>query len=296
MGCRITYNRIKSAQPTTNNPQQTTTNPQPTTNTLNPHALVTNDDGIESAFLHRLVEALLPEFRVSVAAPATEQSWIGRAMSRRGEVEVGHHPSAFKGAEDAWAICGTPTDCVNIALGHLLPEKPDIVISGINIGYNTTEVLILSSGTIAGAIEGTLWGLPAIAFSKCVPSDIFQDVSQSNGQTSGAFSESLGAAARRAVEISLETLESPPPTGTILNVNFPPKTTHDAAIVQTRPAKIELGSLFEASGPGRFRFRYHEGIIMESGVDTDRGALDAGHISRSLLDFSKVGRESSKHE
>ena len=258
---------------------------------MKPHALVTNDDGIESAFLHRLVEALLPNFRVSVAAPASEQSWIGRAMSRRGEVEVEHCPSAFTGAEDAWAISGTPTDCVNIALGHLLPEKPDIVISGINIGYNTTEVLILSSGTIAGAVEGALWGLPAIAFSKCVPSDIFLDVSHSKGQTSGAFSESLGAAAKRATEISLAALETPPLKGTLLNVNFPLETTIDSEIVETRPAKIELGSLFEESGPGRFRFRYHEGIIMESGADTDRGALDAGCISRSLLDFSRVGRE-----
>ena len=101
---------------------------------MKPHALVTNDDGIESAFLHRLVEALLPDFQVSVAAPAFEQSWIGRAISRRREVEVIQSPSIFPSGVDAWAISGTPTDCVNIALGNLLPKLPDIVISGINIG------------------------------------------------------------------------------------------------------------------------------------------------------------------
>ena len=129
---------------------------------MKPHALITNDDGIQSAFLHRLVDALLPHFRVSVAAPAFEQSWSGRSMTRHGEIEVIRSPSYFPAQVEAWAISGTPTDCVNIALGNLLPEKPDIVLSGINIGYNTTETLILSSGTVAGAIEGVLWNLPAM--------------------------------------------------------------------------------------------------------------------------------------
>jgi len=257
---------------------------------LKPHALVTNDDGIDSAFLHRLVDALLPGFRVSVAAPAFEQSWIGRAMSRREEVEVVHSPSTFAGTEEAWAISGTPTDCVNIALGHLLPAKPDIVVSGINIGYNTTEALMLSSGTIAGALEGAFWGLPAIAFSKCVPKDLFPEVSRSKGRTSGNFSQSLSCAARRAALMSREALNSPPPAGTILNINFPPETEDSTWIRETRPAKVELGSMFEESRPGRFRFHFHEGFSIQADPDTDRAALDAGFISRGILDFSKVGR------
>lgn len=257
---------------------------------MKPHALVTNDDGIESLFLHRLVEALLPRFRVSVAAPTTEQSWIGRAMTRRGEIDVHHCPSTISGTEEVWSIGGTPTDCINIALGHLLPEKPDIVVSGINIGYNTTEALILSSGTIAGAIEGAFWGLPAIAFSKCVPSALFMEVSGSKGRTTGLFSESLGTAAQTAARMSQEALASPPPTGTVLNINFPPETTEGTSIVDTRPAKIEFGSLFEESAPGKFRFRYHDGMMVHAEAGTDRAALDAGHISRSLLDFSKVGQ------
>ncbi|MFO8027573.1 MAG: 5'/3'-nucleotidase SurE [Opitutales bacterium] len=256
---------------------------------MNPHALVTNDDGIDSAFLHRLVEALLPEFRVSVAAPAFEQSWIGRAMSRRDEVEVIHSPATFAGTSEAWAISGTPTDCVNIALGHLLPEKPDIVISGINIGYNTTETLILSSGTFAGAFEGAQWGLPAIAFSMCVPHELFPEVSRSKGQTSGNFARSLANAADRAALISKATLDDPTPAGTVVNINFPPETRETTAIVETRPAKVALGSLFEESRPGKFRFSFHPGKVIHAGSGTDRGALDEGHISRSLLDFSKVG-------
>ncbi|MGB0743694.1 MAG: 5'/3'-nucleotidase SurE [Opitutales bacterium] len=257
---------------------------------MKPHALVTNDDGIESAFLHRLVEAMLQDFRISVAAPASEQSWIGRAMTRRGQIEVQHQPSTFDGKAEVWSISGTPTDCVNIALGHLLGERPDIVVSGINIGYNTTEALILSSGTVAGAIEGAYWGLPAIAFSKCVPSELFLEISKSKGRTSGSFAESLATAAGTAARLSREALASPPPRGTVLNINFPAETTESTTIKDTHPAKVELGSFFEESEPGKYRFRFHDGMKIHADEDTDRAALDAGHISRSLLDFSRVGQ------
>ena len=258
---------------------------------MKPHVLVTNDDGIESAFLHQLVDALSQHFKISVAAPAFEQSWIGRAVSRHKEVEVIHSPSIFPQSVDAWAISGTPTDCINIALGNLLPEKPDIVVSGINIGYNTTETLILSSGTVAGAIEGALWGLPAIAFSQCVPGDLFEAVRDSNGRTEGRFNDSLIAAAQHSAEIALLTLQDPPKTGTVLNVNFPAETTPTTAIEDTFPAKIELGSLYKETSPGKFNFHYSEGTIIEAHPQSDRATLERGKISRSLLDFSKIGQK-----
>ena len=92
------------------------------------HILITNDDGIESKFLHAIASALESRFRISVAAPKLEQSWIGRAVSRRGEVTV----DRFSGLPwDAWSIGGTPTDCVNIALGNLLVlYMPGITIYG----------------------------------------------------------------------------------------------------------------------------------------------------------------------
>lgn len=255
------------------------------------HALVTNDDGIESAFLHRLVEALLPSFRVSVAAPTCEQSWTGRSMTRHGEVEVIHSPRIFPEEVEAWAISGTPTDCVNIALGNLLPEKPDIIVSGINIGYNTTETLILSSGTIAGAIEGTLWGIPAIAFSQCVPNHIFDSVRDTKGQTDAAFTESLMAASAHATDLAMETAHNREKTvGTVINVNFPAETRSGTPVVDTFPAKLQLGSLFSETSPGKYAFRYSDGIVVDSNPSTDRAVLEDGKISRSVLNFSRIGR------
>jgi 5'-nucleotidase len=256
---------------------------------MKPHALVTNDDGIESVFLHRLVDALLEHFEVSVAAPAFEQSWIGRAVSRHNEVEVIQSSALFPETVRAWAISGTPTDCINIALGHLLPSRPDIVISGINIGFNTTETLILSSGTVAGAIEGAQWGLPAIACSKCIPHHLFHSISAANGKAAGEFSHSIEHACRHAAKLALQTLQSPPKTGTVININFPEITTAETEIESTFPAKIKLGSLFKESSPGKYAFHFSEGLEIEPHPQSDRAALQRGKISYSVLDFSRIG-------
>lgn len=258
---------------------------------MKPHALVTNDDGIESAFLHRLVEALRPHFRVSVAAPALEQSWTGRSMTRHGEVEVMADATHFPEDVEAWAIGGTPTDCVNIALGNLIPAKPDIVLSGINIGFNTTETLILSSGTVAGAIEGALWDLPAMAFSKCVPVHLFDQIRGSKGQTGSDFTTSLKAAAAHAARMAVETLEDATAhVGCVINVNFPPETSARTAVVETFPAKLQLGGLFAESSPGKYSFRYSDGTVLEPHPKSDRAVLESGRISRSVLDFSRIGK------
>lgn len=258
-----------------------------------PHALVTNDDGIESAFLHRLVEALVPHFRVSVAAPAFEQSWTGRCMTRHGTIEVIHSPTYFSQEAAAWAISGTPSDCVNIALGNLLPQKPDIVLSGINIGLNATETLILSSGTVAGAIEGMFWDLPAMAFSKCVPRHRFDAISNAKGQADEDFDVSLQAAARRAAHLAREALATPEKLlNKVVNINFPIETTADTRIVETFPVKLRLGSLFTETSPGKYAFQYSQGKQIEHHANGDLSALESGHISRSQLDFSRIGQRS----
>ena len=252
-------------------------------------ALVTNDDGIDSLFLHSLVDALLPNFKVSVAAPTHEQSWMGRSMTRHGEVEVLRNNTAFPKEVEAWSINGTPTDCVNIALGNLLPEKPDIVLSGINIGYNTTQTLILSSGTVAGAIEGTLWDLPAMAFSKCIPREQFECISKSKGLVDPDLESSLKAAATHAALMALETLQDTSHIGNVINVNFPSQTSAESEIVDTVPAKLRLGGLFAETSPGKFTFRYSDGIEIDPTAKTDRSALSSGRISRSILNFSRIG-------
>ncbi len=249
--------------------------------------LVTNDDGFDSFFLRVLVDRLLEQFAVTVVAPESEQSWIGRGISRRGAVTVRADDSL---GCPGWRVGGTPTDCVNIALEHLLERVPAAVVSGINLGFNTTVPLVLSSGTVAGALEGSFNGIPAIAFSKLIPKEIFETVRDSNGFVEGEYFESLenSAAHARRMVASLIRGQWIFRQGTVHNVNFPLGVTERTPIRRTVPVNMKMAGLFERQGDG-FVFRYRQGTLPDDRPGTDVGALEEGEISHSLIDFTILG-------
>src|SRR5690349_24650044 len=120
--------------------------------------LVTNDDGYRSEGILALAEALKPLGSVTIVAPTEEASAIGHALTLR-------HPLRLeKIAEHTFSVDGTPTDCVNIAIAQVFKELPDFVISGINKGWNLGDD-VTYSGTVAGALEAALLGIPSIAVS-----------------------------------------------------------------------------------------------------------------------------------
>jgi len=249
--------------------------------------LVTNDDGFDSFFLRVLVDRLMEKFEVTVVAPASEQSWIGRGISRRGGLSA--TPDDSLGCP-GWRVGGTPTDCVNIALEHLCGEPPDAVVSGINLGFNTTVPLVLSSGTVAGALEGSFSGIPAIAFSKMIPKEIFEEVRSSNGFVEGDFFESLESAAGHAIEM-VENLISGNwiwRRGVVHNINFPLGTTPGTGVRRTVPVNMKMAGLFERKGE-EFFFRYRAGVMPDDYPGTDIHALEDGEISHSLIDFTRLG-------
>src|SRR6187455_99527 len=123
-----------------------------------PRILVTNDDGVHSPGIRLLAETLAPFGDVTVVAPIQEASAIGHALTLRRPLRIDTI------APNVYAIDGTPTDCVNIAITHILKGKPDLIVSGINKGWNLGDD-ITYSGTVAGALEGSLLGIPSIAVS-----------------------------------------------------------------------------------------------------------------------------------
>ncbi len=251
------------------------------------HILVTNDDGFDSFFLRILVDRLLERFAVTVAAPDSEKSWIGRGISRQGNVRA--TPDDSLGCP-GWRIGGTPTDCVNIALEHLVREPPAAVVSGINLGFNTTVPLILSSGTVAGALEGSFSGLPAIAFSKIIPREIFEEVRSRDGFVEGDYFESLENSAAHACRMVADLVGGRwrNRQGVVHNVNFPIGVTADTPVLRTVPVNMKMAGLFERKG-GDFVFRYRPGSMPEDRPGTDIRALEEGNISHSLIDFTLLG-------
>lgn len=256
--------------------------------------LVTNDDGIESVFLHELVRALLAGgHEVYLVAPKREQSWIGAAKSRNRPV---HATAGDCGLNcPTWIVDGTPSDGVNIAIGHLMPrDLPiDAVLSGINIGLNASLGFIIASGTIAGAWEGALHGFPAVAFSQDMTTELYDELKSAGGIPDPNLHEMLKVSAAHAARLAPEIVSQTPVRSFIVhNVNFPMPCTPTSQVRRTVPAQVVVPGLFTAAaddGTHRLIFRLGEDLSPAAPL-TDRAALNAGYISHTLLDYTKLGR------
>jgi len=125
--------------------------------------LLTNDDGIYSLGICALYEAFIQDgHEVTVVAPESERSAVGHAITLNDPIKV---KEIFRSGEKyGWAINGTPADCVKLAIEALLKEKPDLVVSGINLGANA-GINVLYSGTVSAATEAAIKGIKAIAVS-----------------------------------------------------------------------------------------------------------------------------------
>ncbi len=254
-----------------------------------PLALVSNDDGIDSRFLLELATAAEESFDVVVCAPAEEQSWIGHAISRHNRLA----PEVVEGFScPAHKLNGTPADCVNFALGHLMPRKPDLVLSGINLGYNVTLPMVLSSGTVGAALEGALHGIRAVATSMALPVDEFEEIRTNKGQVEGVLLESLRESARQTVVIARELCEKPTEDGLVVhNLNFPENTSADTEVVEAFPDDLRLGSLFQPFEDGVgyrlvYRTEWLDDATPTKGSDLD--ALRASRASVARLDFAAI--------
>ena len=160
--------------------------------------LVTNDDGYRSEGITALADAVKFLGDVFIVAPMTEASAIGHALTLRHPLRLEHM------GEQIYGVDGTPTDCVNIAIAQVLHGRPDLVLSGINKGWNLGDD-VTYSGTVSGALEGALLGIPAIAVSLRA--------------TRGKYD--FGPSARAAAALAEGILHRPLPPRVFLNLNLP---------------------------------------------------------------------------
>lgn len=232
--------------------------------------LVSNDDGIKAPGIHALATALAEDHEVWVVAPDRERSATGHALTlhRPLRAEVAEPMGRVAGA---WAVSGTPSDCVKLALGALLPAPPDLVCSGINRGPNLgTDVLY--SGTVSAALEAAINGLPAVAFSLATFTDIGYE---------------RGAAFARHLAASLAPRALPPKF--LLNVNFPPLQGDAYAGVRiTRLGVRKYEDTFEHRTDPRGRtFYWLAGEAGEEGEapDSDVVAVRDNHVSITPLQY-----------
>ena len=231
-----------------------------------PLILVSNDDGINAPGIKALATALNEVGECYVVAPHEEQSGVSHAITIRHPVRAHKVPFEVNGNPlEAYAVEGTPVDCVKLAIDQLLPRMPDLVVSGINQGPNAA-INTIYSGTVSAALEGAILGINAIAFSL-------------NAWKGGDFY--AGAESIRSIVGSV--LQKPLPMGVLLNVNIPDLPANEIKGVSvTRQAESRWQESFvERIDPMNKPYYWISGqfVDLDEGEDTDLAALRAGWVS-----------------
>ena len=242
--------------------------------------LLTNDDGIYAPGLAALEHELRKLGDVTVVAPLTEQSGVGHAITYRTPLMArkafaqNHNGSA--GKQRGWAVEGSPADCVKLAIGELCPQRPDLVVSGINSGLNA-GINVLYSGTVAAAIEGAFFGITSVAVSLEFDDEDRYDI-----------------AAQQAVAIIKQILaqpnsQQPNSQQQLYNLNIPRKALDTEAEVHVVPAAtLPWSEDFEQrTDPRGRKYYWATGMSPDppSEIETDLSAIRAGHITLTPLQF-----------
>lgn len=225
--------------------------------------LCTNDDGLGARGLALNVEVCGALGDVYVVAPEREQSATSHSLTLFRPVRP------VERAPQRWEIDGTPTDCVLVALGALVGDAPDFVVSGVNHGPNMGED-VLYSGTVAAAMEGLSLGVRSIALS-----------------FAGRDLDMLPTYRRPLEKLLRQLFAAPVPKDTLLNINLPPLPGDGVKGVRVTSlgSRVYVGSLRKMEDPwGRQMFWIGGGeITWTGGEESDFGAIDAGYISVTPL-------------
>lgn len=232
-----------------------------------PLILITNDDGITAPGLRALVSYMKDLGDVIVVAPDSPQSGMGHAItldntlySKKVTIDLDN------GALAEYSCSGTPADCVKLALQELLERKPDICLSGINHGSNSS-INVIYSGTMSAAIEAGIEGVPAIGFSLL----------------DYAWEADFGPAKESIQKIVAETLKNGMPKGVVFNVNIPKLNKPDLKGIKIcRQARANWKEKFDKRTNPMGKDYYWltgEFELLDQGEDTDEWALANGYVS-----------------
>ncbi len=227
-----------------------------------PLILITNDDGYDAPGIHALTEAVLGLGQVVVSAPDREQSGASHALTLDRPLRV------RTVADGRYRITGTPTDCVHLAVDKLCGRLPDLVLSGINRGLNVGDD-VTYSGTVAGALEGALLRIPAVAVSTATPPEGPIDYAQ---------------AARIACRVAERVLAEGLPTGTLLNVNVPHVPAKSIRVTRQGTREYRATAVERKDPSGRPYYWIDDIDMTPTGEpDGDHRAVAEGYVSISPL-------------
>ncbi len=231
-----------------------------------PLILVTNDDGITAPGLRTLISIMNEIGDVFVVAPDSPQSAMGHAITINSTLYCSPINIDDDGEQIEYSCSGTPADCVKLAVNEILNRKPDICISGINHGSNSS-INVIYSGTMSAALEAGIEGIPAIGFSLC----------------DYEWEADFKAIKEYVKKITINTIQNGLPKGVVLNVNFPKlKKEEIKGIKICRQARAVWAEEFDKRTNPQGRDYYWltgKFINLDKGEDTDEWALANGYVS-----------------
>jgi 5'-nucleotidase len=241
--------------------------------------LITNDDGYHAPGM-AVLEAIARELSddIWVCAPAEEQSGAGHSLTLSRPVRIREH------GERRWSCSGTPTDSVMMAIGKLMPEKPDLILSGVNRGANLGDD-VTYSGTVSAAFEGALAGIRSIALSQVYSKEGMADAVP------------FGAAEEWGAKVLRPLLDTPFAARTLVNVNFPPleaAQVRGIRVVRQGFHDYARGSLVEGTDPRGYPYYWFglHGIEHTPGHATDLEAISDGFVSVTPLQLDLTHKDS----
>ncbi len=245
-----------------------------------PTILVTNDDGIHAQGIRALVEAMQEIGEVTVVAPDSPQSGMGHAVTIAHPLRL-DKVDLFDGAQ-AYQCSGTPVDCVKLAKEVVLHDSPDLCVSGINHGSNSS-INVIYSGTMSAAVEASIEGIKAIGFSLL----------------DYRYGVDFDAAKKVAIKISRNLLAHGLPEGTLLNVNIPALSEAEMKGVKIcRQAHAKWEEEYDSRTDPRGRHYYWltgKFVNYDRGDDTDEWALERGYVSVVPVQFDLTAHHAISH-
>lgn len=249
--------------------------------------LLTNDDGIDSPAMPAFVAALEQLGEVTVVAPSRERSWVGKAISRQDPVTMS---SVLRDGREMYAVNGFPADCTQLGIDLHGDTGPDLVVSGINIGFNHGEAFLLSSGTVGAAFEAAIRGIPAVAVS-----------AGTNGHWP-TWHEMAWSPVSRSMWARLAPLAAGviepivrlgfPPGADVVSINLPQDATVSSERRITSIAPTRYDSLFAPGPDGVFQHAVRGHRVEGDVAGTDIEASRQGLISITAVKLPATGEMS----
>ncbi len=253
--------------------------------------LVTNDDGYHSPLLEPLLDGLVTTpwcSSLRCIVPAENQSWISQAHTRKGALSC--YPVTL-GAHTIEALNGTPADCVAVGVDSALSDRPDLVISGTNLGLNSGSCFFFSSGTVGGALSAAQYGIKGIALSAHLPREIFKFWNTKEFVQLGLYATEW----KRISDVMVTLVGQLAPRFMVsefdaLTVNAPWMVTEQTPVCASYIERALLNSLFK-KGEGDL-FHHSLGAITRTpqtdreGLAADLQVLERGGISVTALKLS----------